>query len=141
MGSIAMDRQGNMALGYSSSGTSLYPSIHYVGRLATDPLGTMPFAEGLIKAGDGSQTGEYARWGDYTAMQVDPVDDCTFWYTNEYLETTSAKGWKTQIASFKFPGCGPTPTPVPVMSGPWLVGMMLLLLGITAVSLRSHLKG
>ncbi|MCC7278753.1 MAG: hypothetical protein IT487_10620 [Chromatiaceae bacterium] len=135
MGSIAMDRQGNMALGYSSSSTSLYPSIHYIGRLATDPLGTMPFAEGLIMAGTGSQTGTSARWGDYTAMQVDPVDDCTFWYTNEYLVGTSWNDWTTQIASFKFPGCGPTPAPVPAMSGPAMVGLMLLLFGVTAVRL------
>ena len=107
MGSIAMDHSGNIALGYSSSSTTLFPSINYIGRLATAPLGTMPFAEGLIKAGTGAQTGTGARWGDYTAMQVDPVDDCTFWYTNEYYETTSWKGWKTQIASFKFPECVP----------------------------------
>ena len=107
MGSVAMDHSGNIALGYSSSSTTLYPSIHYIGRLATDPLGTLPYDEGLIKAGTGSQTGSSARWGDYTAMQVDPSDDCTFWYTNEYLETTSEKGWKTQIASFRFPECVP----------------------------------
>ena len=105
MASIAMDRQGNIAMGYSSSSTSLYPSINYTGRLASDPLGTTPFEEGLIMAGTGSQTGIAARWGDYTSMNVDPLDDCTFWHANEYLETTSLNGWSTQIAAFKFPGC------------------------------------
>lgn len=105
MASSAMDRQGNIALGYSSSSKTLYPSINYIGRLATDPLGTMPFDEGTIRTGTGSQTGPSARWGDYTSLDVDPSDDCTFWHTNEYLATTSHNDWMTQIASFKFPGC------------------------------------
>ena len=105
MASMAMDRQGNIGLGYSSSSTTLFPSIHYTGRLATDPLGTMPFTEGTIMVGAGSQTGTSARWGDYTSMMVDPLDDCTFWYTNQYMKATSARDWSTQIASFKFPGC------------------------------------
>lgn len=110
MGSIAMDREGNIALGYSSSSTTVYPSINYVGRLATDPLGTMPFEQGTIMDGTGSQLN--SRWGDYTSMQVDPLDDCTFWYTNQYLKTTSAGNWLTQIASFKYPNCqGSTTTP------------------------------
>lgn len=105
MASIAMDSQGNMGLGYSSSSTTMFPSIHYLGRLASDPLGTMPYQEGLIVAGAGSQTGSSARWGDYTSMDVDPLDDCTFWYTNQFLTETSFNGWSTQVASFKFPGC------------------------------------
>lgn len=110
MGSIAMDRDGNIALGYSSSSATMHPSINYVGRLATDPLGTMPYEQGTIMDGTGSQLG--ARWGDYTAMQVDPLDDCTFWYTNEYLKTTSLADWSTQIASFRYPSCqGGTTTP------------------------------
>jgi len=78
MGSIAMDKQGNIALGYSASSNSVKPSIRYTGRLATDPLNTMQ-TEALIKAGGGSQTANLNRWGDYSAMSVDPVDDCTFW--------------------------------------------------------------
>ena len=112
MGSIAMDRQGNIGLGYSSSSTTKYPSINYLGRLAGDPLGTMPYAEGTIQDGGGSQTFNPARWGDYSAMQVDPLDDCTFWYTNQYLKVTSPANWSTQIASFTFPGCtGSTTVP------------------------------
>lgn len=106
MGSIAMDSQGNMALGYSvSNATDTYPSIRYVGRLAGDTAGTLPQGEATIIAGGGSQTGTAARWGDYSMMSVDPTDDCTFWYTQEYYETTSAAGWQTRIASFKFPSC------------------------------------
>jgi hypothetical protein len=105
MGSVAMDKQGNMALGYSASSSTLHPAIRYTGRLATDALNSMQ-AENSILEGLGSQTGSnLARWGDYSAMTVDPVDDCTFWYTNEYLKTNGAFNWSTRIASFKFPGC------------------------------------
>jgi hypothetical protein len=106
MGSIAMDQSGNMALGYSASnGTSTYPSSWYTGRLADDPLGTMPQGEDSFIDGTGSQTGS-SRWGDYTSMNVDPVDDCTFWYVNEYLPTSSSVGWRLRIGSFVFPSCG-----------------------------------
>ena len=104
MGSIAMDKQGNIALGYSASSGSVSPSIRYTGRLVTDTLGTMQ-AENIIQAGGGSQTGTLHRWGDYSAMTVDPVDDCTFWFTSEYLKTNGTWNWSTRIASFKFSGC------------------------------------
>ncbi len=104
MGSIAMDKQGNIALGYSASSGSVKPSIRYTGRLVTDALGTMQ-TENTIQAGGGSQTGTLHRWGDYSAMTVDPVDDCTFWFTSEYLKTNGSFNWSTRIASFKFPGC------------------------------------
>ena len=104
MGSIAMDKQGNIALGYSASSSSVNPSIRYTGRLSTDELGTMQ-AENIIQAGGGSQLRKLNRWGDYSAMTVDPVDGCTFWYTNEYLKSSGTFNWSTRIASFKFPGC------------------------------------
>ena len=104
MGSVAMDKQGNIALGYSASSATLFPSIRYTGRLATDPLGIMQ-TENIIQAGGGSQTGTLHRWGDYSAMTVDPVDDCTFWFTSEYLKANGSFNWSTRIASFKFPGC------------------------------------
>jgi hypothetical protein len=104
MGSIAMDKLGNIALGYSASSGSVFPSIRYTGRLVTDALGTMQ-TEYIVQAGGGSQTGTLHRWGDYSAMTVDPVDDCTFWYTNEYLKANGSFNWSTRIASFKFPGC------------------------------------
>ena len=104
MGSIATDKQGNMALGYSASSGSTVPSIRYTGRLMTDALGTMQ-TENIIQAGGGSQTGTLHRWGDYSAMTVDPVDDCTFCYTTEYLKVSGSFNWSTRIASFKFPSC------------------------------------
>lgn len=106
MGSIAMDRKGNMLLGYSvSDGTSVFPGIRFTGRLAADPLGTMPQGEGTMVSGAGSQTTTNSRWGDYSSMNVDPVDDCTFWYTNEYYSTTSSTGWRTRISSVTYPNC------------------------------------
>lgn len=105
MASIAQDSQGNMGLGYSSSSDALFPSINYLGRLAGDPLGTMNYEPGTIQTGSGSQLGPAGRWGDYTSMSVDPTDDCTFWYTNQYLDQTSAVDWVTRVASFRFPGC------------------------------------
>src|SRR3954447_8298085 len=110
MGSIAMDKKGNMALGYSVvNGTTVFPGIRYTGRLAGDTLGQMTLGEGTIINGSGVQTTTNSRWGDYTDMTVDPVDDCTFWYVNEYYLTsgTAADGrpWHTRIANFKLPGC------------------------------------
>ncbi|HEY6041881.1 MAG TPA: hypothetical protein VIX58_07090 [Anaerolineae bacterium] len=110
MGSIAMDRQGNMALGYSVvNGVNVYPGIRYTGRLAGDPLGDMTLGEGTIINGSGVQRTTNSRWGDYTSMNVDPTDDCTFWYVNEYYtlagQLSSTAGWQTRIGSFKLPGC------------------------------------
>ncbi len=113
MGSVAMDGSGNIGLGYSASSSTIYPSIRYTGRLAGDPLGQMTQGEGTIINGTGAQTDTSSRWGDYSSLSVDPVDDCTFWYTNEYLPSTSARGWRTRIGSFKFPSCGGGPTPTP----------------------------
>jgi hypothetical protein len=104
MGSIAMDKQGNIALGYSASSSNTYPSILYTGRLVTDPLNAME-TEKTVKVGHGSQLPNLQRWGDYSAMTVDPEDDCTFWYTNEYLKSSGTFNWSTWITSFKFPGC------------------------------------
>ncbi|HMA33729.1 MAG TPA: hypothetical protein VKY74_04545, partial [Chloroflexia bacterium] len=112
MGSIAMDHAGDIAVGYSASSATIYPSIRYTGRLASDPLGTLPQGEATLMAGSGSQTGTANRWGDYSDLTVDPTDDCTFWYTTEYYATTGERNWRTRIGSFKFPGCtAPPPTP------------------------------
>src|SRR5664279_3294614 len=110
MGSVAMDQAGDMALGYSVASSSLNPTIRYTGRVPTDPSGTME-AEVNVVTGSGSQTTGLSRWGDYSAMQVDPVDDCTFWYTQEYMKTNGTFNWNTRIANFKFPTCGGTATP------------------------------
>jgi len=100
MGSIAMDGYGNLALGYSISSSTVYPSIKYVGRYKNDPLGQMTVTEQTVMSGSGSQTGTAGRWGDYSTMSVDPIDDATFWYTTEYVQTTGTANWKTRIASF-----------------------------------------
>ena len=109
MGSIAMDHIGNVALGYSISGPSLYPSIRYAGRLVDDPAGELPPGESSIVEGGGAQTGSL-RWGDYSSMNLDPVDDCTFWYTQEYYASTGSSNWQSRIASFRFPNCANGPT-------------------------------
>ncbi|MDQ3707094.1 MAG: S-layer homology domain-containing protein [Chloroflexota bacterium] len=124
MGSMAMDRLGNIALGYSVSSSAEFPSIRYTGRSANDPLGEMSRGEATLYAGAGSQTNSSGRWGDYSMMSVDPVDDCTFWYTNEYYSaTTNVALWRTRIGSFKFESCTaatatPTATGTPPTSTP-----------------------
>ena len=107
MGSIAMDQSGDIALGFSVSSSTTKPSIHYTGRLAGDALGGMTQGENTMVTGTGSQSTNLSRWGDYSAMTVDPVDDCTFWYTNEFLRSNGTINWNTRIGSFKFPSCGP----------------------------------
>jgi hypothetical protein len=101
MGSAALDVYGNLAVGYSVSSTGTYPSIRYAGRMAGDPTGGLFQGEAELWAGSGSQTHAAARWGDYTMLSVDPLDGVTFWYINEYLETTSSADWKTRIGSFR----------------------------------------
>ena len=110
MGSIAQDQVGNFSLGYSvSNGVSVFPGIRYAGRLASAPIGQMNLGEGVIINGSGVQTTTNSRWGDYTSMNIDPVDDCTFWYINEYYtldgQNSSPVGWQTRVASFKLPNC------------------------------------
>ncbi|MCH7678410.1 T9SS type A sorting domain-containing protein [candidate division KSB1 bacterium] len=100
MPSIAMNGNGDIMVGYSVSSNKTFPSIRYTGRLAGDPLNQMTFAEGLIVAGSGSQTHPAGRWGDYAAMQIDPSDDNTFYFTTEYIATTGSSPWQTRIASF-----------------------------------------
>jgi hypothetical protein len=103
MPSLAVDKFGNMAVGYSVSSATMFPAISYAGRLSTDALGTLGQTETTLFAGTGAQT-TYNRWGDYASMSVDPVDDCTFWFTTEYMAATGTN-WQTRIGSFKFPGC------------------------------------
>jgi len=105
MGSLAMDQSQDIALGYSLSSSSIFPTIMYTGRQVTDPAGTME-SEAQIFAGTGSQTDTSNRWGDYTSMAIDAADDCTFWYTNQYYVTTASFDWSTRLASFKFNNCG-----------------------------------
>ena len=106
MGSAAMDSAGNIALGYSVSGRDVFPGIRYAMRLPSDPPGTLGQGEATVIAGAGSQTHPSGRWGNYSSLDIDPTDDCTFWYTSEYYPTTSNAGWRTRVASFKQPHCG-----------------------------------
>jgi hypothetical protein len=106
MGSVAMDHSGDIAVGFSASGPNDFPSVRYTGRKAGDPLGQMTQIEQTAWTGAGPQTQVQGRWGDYSDLSVDPTDDCTFWYAQEYLGTDLIFGaWRTRIASFKFPGC------------------------------------
>src|SRR5262249_13055579 len=116
MGSIAMDHVGNIALGYSISSSTRNPSIRYAVRAPGDPPGILG-AETTIIGGTGSQTPTLNRWGDYSSMAIDPVDDCTFWYTTEYLKTNGKFNWSTRIASFKMDTCGSS-IPVTVQTNP-----------------------
>jgi hypothetical protein len=107
MGSAAMDKRGGIGIGYSVSGPTLtFPSIRVTGRLASDPKGELA-QETHVVDGFGEQTtaSNVARWGDYSAMTVDPVDDCTFWYTTEYMADFGIFNWSTKIVSFRLPGC------------------------------------
>ncbi|MCD4735012.1 MAG: T9SS type A sorting domain-containing protein [Bacteroidales bacterium] len=103
MGSIAMAANGNIAIGYSVSSSSTFPSIRYAGRTANAPLGEMNMQEIEIVSGGSSQSG-IERWGDYSCISVDPADDSTFWYTTEYMKSA---GWGTRIASFDFSAIEP----------------------------------
>ena len=105
LGSIAMDVNGNIALGFGVSGHDVYPSLHYAGRRPTDPLGTLPLGEKSLIDGGGAQLHEF-NFGDYSQMTIDPVDDCTFWYTGTYYQaTTRDYDWHTRIGSFRFADC------------------------------------
>lgn len=107
--SLAVDRAGNMAMGYSTSNSTTNPGIKYAGRLSTDPVNTFSQTEQTLIQGTGTQTGSCGgtciRWGDYTAMTLDP-DGCTFWYTNEYYAVNGLNDL-TRIGSFKFAACTP----------------------------------
>ena len=108
MGSIAMDKVGNIGLGYSASSSSIHPQIRVTGRLAGDAAGTMTQGESTIVSGAGSQTGSLSRWGDYSSMVVDPVDGCTFWYAQEFIPANGSFNWKTHLNSFTLPNCATT---------------------------------
>ena len=120
MGSMAMDTAGNIAVGYSVSSSTMYPSIRYTGRLSTDPINQMTIAERGIMNGGGCQTSTSKRWGDYSTMRVDASSPTTFWYSTEYYSSTSSSSWQTRIASFTFANVFSTfatASPVKVCSG------------------------
>jgi PKD repeat protein len=102
MGSIAMDKDGNIALGYSWGSNQDFPGIRYTGRVAGGASGSMTEPE--VTLVNGTSNNASNRWGDYSHMTVDPVDECTFWYTNQYGKQNGQ--WGTSIARFKFDSCG-----------------------------------
>ncbi|MCE2030332.1 PKD domain-containing protein [Sessilibacter corallicola] len=110
MGAATFDQMGNIGIGYTASSESLFPSVRFTGRETTDPAGTLQ-AEGVCVDGTGVQTG-VSRWGDYSTTAVDPVDQCTFWTFQEYVELTGTFQWSTRVCSFSFDSCtGDDPTP------------------------------
>jgi len=118
-GSIAMDNYGSIGMAYAVSGSStVYPSIRYTGRINTDPLGTMTFAEVDAMAGTSAMTTDCGnRWGDYSHTSLDPSDGVTFWHTGEYV--SSGGNPSTRIISFQIPnysGVEQKQTPNPVVS-------------------------
>ncbi len=104
MGTMAMDKNGDIALGMNASNTTLFPSILISGRSPTDPVGTLQDFQTVV-SGTGVQKNDSHRWGDYSSISVDPVDDCTFWYTAQYYKTTGIATWNTHVVTFKFPNC------------------------------------
>ncbi|MGH9160080.1 MAG: carboxypeptidase-like regulatory domain-containing protein [Vicinamibacteraceae bacterium] len=110
MGSAAIDNQGNLAVGYSVSSRQTFPSIRYAGRLAFDPPGGLTQGETQLQAGSFVQRDTRSRWGDYSSLNVDPANECTFWYTNQYYAVdnpTSVAEWQTRVGSFRFAACTP----------------------------------
>ena len=105
MPSLAVNKNGSMAVGYSVSSSNMFPAIRYAGRLTSDPLNILGQTEASLIEGTGSQSNGYNRWGDYSSMSVDPADNCTFWFTTEYYVTTG-NNWQTRIGYFQLPDCG-----------------------------------
>ena len=107
MGSVAYDKHGDIALGYSRSSAASgdYPSLYLSGQTAGKPSGTTD-TESLIFQSSGSQTDTFNRWGDYSSMVLDGADGCSFWYTTEYYPATASFAWNTRIAGpIKFATC------------------------------------
>jgi hypothetical protein len=106
MGSMAMDRKGNIGLGYSISSKTVFPSVFFTGRSFDSNLspGVLE-AETSIFGGSGAQQRNLNRWGDYSSLSVDPVDDCTMWFTTEYLKQNGTFNWSTRIGKIKFNNC------------------------------------
>jgi hypothetical protein len=112
MPSLAVDQNGNMAIGYSTSSAKDFPGIRYAGRFASDPPNDLGQGEAVMTNGSGSQTSASGRWGDYTMTTIDPADNVSFWHTNEYYVTTGSS-WNTRVGKFTFPRTAPTPRPRP----------------------------
>jgi hypothetical protein len=106
LGSIAMDRAGNIAVGFNAMGKNDFSSVYVAGRKPSDPRGAM-FGPLPLAVGSGVQFNSFKRWGDYSSMTVDPKDDCTFWFTQEYYISSGSFNWATHVGAFKFDSCKP----------------------------------
>ncbi|MBA8888706.1 hypothetical protein FHW12_002942, partial [Dokdonella fugitiva] len=127
-GSIATDNKGNIGLGYNVTKTSsptIYATLGYTGRKASDAAGVMTLGENTVAAGAAAETS--GRWGDYYQMAVDPTDDCTFWMVGMYRPSGS---WNTRIQDFKFNDCGAAPSTWSV-SGTVTTGAGVGIAGVT----------
>ena len=103
MASPAIDRQGNIGIGYSFGGTPNFAGQRFAARLAHDPLGKLTLHETVLAEGEAAQTNTL-RWEDYSTTALDPSDDCTFWYVGDYLKSGAAS-YSTKIGAFRLPGC------------------------------------
>ncbi len=103
MGSIGMDRMGNIGMGYSFGGTPHYAGQRFAARLAGDTPGVLAFHETVLAEGEAAQKNTL-RWEDYTTLAMDPSDDCTFWYVGDYLRAGESN-YSTRIGGFRIPGC------------------------------------
>src|SRR6202011_3401762 len=125
MPSIAVDQNGNTAIGYSTSSSSMFPGIRYAGRLAGDPPNDLSQGEAIIFNGPGSESDPNGRWGDYSMTTIDPADNVSFWHVNEYEATTGSFNWHTRIGEFRF-------APVSCTPG-WSAGGALPSIGVRSV--------
>jgi hypothetical protein len=105
MASPAIDKFGNIGIGYSFGGTPHFAGQRFAGRLAVDPPGQLGLREAILVEGEAAQT-TTLRWEDYTQTAIDPADDCTIWYVGDYLKTGAAS-YSSRIGAFRFPGCTP----------------------------------
>lgn len=139
MGTVGMDKSGNIGIGYNLTKTSTpvkHVSLFYNGRAAGDPLGTMTLGANEVGAGVAAQTD--SSWGDYYQMTVDPVDDCTFWFVGLYRPSA---GLRTRIADFKFPSCSSTPPPATYTVSGTIATSTGAGIGSVTVSARSATTG
>lgn len=105
LGSPAIDKFGNIGIGYSFGGTPHFAGQRFAGRLASDPPGQLSLREAVLVEGEAAQT-TTLRWEDYTQTAIDPADDCTIWYVGDYMKTGAAS-YSSRIGAFRFPGCTP----------------------------------
>jgi hypothetical protein len=103
MASPAIDREGNIGIGYSFGGLPHFPGQRFAGRLASDPLGQLTLRETILVEGEAAQANTL-RWEDYTQAAIDPTDDCTIWYVGDYYKKDGTN-YSTKIGAFRMGNC------------------------------------